>query len=118
MKQSVKNLLPLPATDFQLLLLLCKEPMHAYGIAGAAGSDGGARLEIGSLYRVLARMLKSGLIEEIPPKTAVSGNEAKRKYFRITPLGRKVASAEARRLKSALETAVDRKLIEIPWRTS
>ena len=57
------DVLPLRAQDLQVLLLLHGGPLHAYGISKAAEEqEGGVRLEIGSLYRMLNRMLSAGLI--------------------------------------------------------
>ena len=52
-----RRLLPLPSHDFQVLLSLADAPRHAYGMAKAVdGQSSGVRLEIGSLYRILARL--------------------------------------------------------------
>lgn len=98
--------LPLSAADFQLLLILLEGERHAYGIAQAAEAREDARvpLELGSLYRMLARLQDTGLIEEDPePRPSPSG--PRRKIYRITALGRAVAEAEAARLREVLAWA-------------
>src|SRR5690348_9998004 len=90
--------LPLPSHDFQLLLCLAEAPRHAYGIAKAVEGQEGVRLEIGSLYRMLARLTTDGLIEDFDPPPAAEGHEARRRYYRLTSFGRQVAKAEALRL--------------------
>jgi DNA-binding PadR family transcriptional regulator len=105
-------LLPLPSHDFQVLLSLADAPRHAYGMAKAVeGQSGGVRLEIGSLYRILARLTGDGLIEDFQPPPAAEGHEARRRYYRLTPFGRRVARAEAARLQDVVEAARRQKLL-------
>jgi len=102
------DLLPLPSHDFQVLLTLAEAPRHAYGLAKAVEEqpDGGVRLEIGSLYRILARLTTAGLIEEgTPPGRGGGGHEARRRYYQLTAFGREVATAEATRLQAVLRLA-------------
>ena len=104
--------LPLAPADFQLLLVLSERDAHAYGLSKAVeASKTGVRLEIGSLYRKLTRMETDGLIEEkdglVPPDTP----ESRRRYYGITRLGRRVAQAEAARLRAVLELAESKNLL-------
>lgn len=109
-----RDLLPLPSQDFQVLLTLAEAPRHAYGLAKAVEEqpDGGVTLEIGSLYRILARLTTQGVIEEgrsgVGPQT---GHESRRRYYRLTAFGRRVAAAEAARLQSVVRLARRHKLI-------
>ena len=65
-----RELLPLPPHDFHVLLALLEAPRHAYGLATAVDEeDSHIRLEIGSLYRVLARLITSGLVVELRLRT-------------------------------------------------
>ena len=104
-RPDVDAALPLSAADFQVLLILAEGPLHPYGISKAVGDwpDTRVRLEIGSLYRMLNRMVTAGLIEDAGegPK----GPAARRRAFRITPFGRKVAKAEAARLEKVVAAA-------------
>ena len=108
--------LPLSATDLQVLLVLADGALHAYGIAKAVEQqpESRVRLEIGSLYRMLARLLADGLIEETRDSgdtpAAPTGKEARRRYYRITSFGRDVAEAETRRLASVLQWARSKQL--------
>ena len=108
-----RELLPLPSHDFQVLLSLLAAPRHAYGLAQAVEEhpDAGVRLEIGSLYRILARLTAAGVIEDFDPPANAEGHEALRRYYRITAFGRRVAAAEAARLDSLLRTARRAKLL-------
>ena len=111
-----QRLLPMRPPDFQVLLILADGDLHAYGISKAVEKEpsGGVRLEIGSLYRMLARMLTAGLIEEPEHRRAGNGREARRRYYRITRFGRRVAEAEARRLRDVIELARKHKFLPDP----
>jgi len=108
---SPKDLLPLPPHDFQVLLALAEGPRHAYGLAQADADapNGTVRLELGSLYRVLARLTSAGLIADADAGNG-EGQDTKRRYFRLTPFGRKVAGAEAARLEAVVRLARRRRL--------
>lgn len=116
-RNDVSDFLPLPAIDLQLLLLLCEGDNHAYGLCKRAedDEDSPVRLGVGSLYRVLARMLEAGWIEELPADPGARGHAAKRKNYRITGLGRAVARAESQRLRRVLETAAEHDLVKLRW---
>ncbi|HUF76105.1 MAG TPA: helix-turn-helix transcriptional regulator, partial [Longimicrobiales bacterium] len=103
------DFLPLPPTDFQLLLILLSGPRHAYGITQAAEEEerSGVGLGIGSLYRMLARLKERGFLEEGSELESASGGP-RRKMYRITELGVAVARAEAARLRNMLELADER----------
>jgi len=112
MSMDPRELLPLPPHDFHVLLALLEGPRHAYGLTRAVDEDNGdVRLEIGSLYRILARLTDAGLIEAVAPATAAAGHESRRRYYRITPFGRKVAESEATRLTTVLRLARRRNLL-------
>lgn len=108
---SPRDFQPLPPHDFQILLALAEGPRHAYGLAQAGDDprDGTVRLELGSLYRVLARLTAAGLIAD-DERVAAEGQEAKRRYYRLTPLGRRVAEAETARLQAVVRLAKRRRL--------
>lgn len=97
---------PLKPADFHVLLALAPAPLHGYAIMKAVEreSGGDVRLEIGSLYRLLARMLASGAIEE-------AGGDERRRVYRLSRLGRRVLKAEAVRLSVLVEKFRERKLL-------
>ena len=107
---SPQDFQPLPPHDFQVLVALAAGPRHAYGLAqdSEEARDGTVRLDLGSLYRVLARLTTSGLIAD--ERGSGPGQEAKRRYYRLTPLGRRVAEAEAARLQAVVRLAKRRRL--------
>ena len=112
MAVSPADLLPLPAHDFQILLALAEGARHAYGLAQAVESPaaGGLRLELGSLYRILARLTATGVIAEDVGPAPADAREARRRYYRLTPLGRRVAQAETARLQAVVRLARRRRL--------
>jgi DNA-binding PadR family transcriptional regulator len=97
---------PLKPADFHILLALADGPRHGYGIMKEVEreSGGGVRLEIGSLYRLLGRLLDAGLIED------VDGDERRRNY-RISRLGRRVLKTEAVRLAGVVELVRSRRVL-------
>ena len=97
----VTDYLPLAPQDFQVLLLVSDQPLHGYGIVKASTDESGrATLELGSLYRIVSRLTKQGLIEDVPIDQPESKRQ--RRYYGTTDLGRRVACAEAQRLRVLL----------------
>lgn len=95
--------LPLTAQEFQLLLVVFQEPMHGYGIVKASTDEAGnSVLDLGSLYRIIGRLARKGLINEVTVDQVES--KRPRRYYRATKLGRRVARAEALRLRGLLES--------------
>jgi DNA-binding PadR family transcriptional regulator len=103
------DLLPLTPQVFQILVALAGEDQHGYAIMQdvASRSGGRARLSPGTLYGTIRRMLEQGLIIELGERDRPreSRDDERRRYYRLTPFGRKVAKAEAARLADALEQA-------------
>jgi DNA-binding PadR family transcriptional regulator len=97
----------LKPADFHILLALAAGPLHGYGIMKVVERDTGGEvtLEIGSLYRLLARLVTEGLIDDIE-----SPGE-RRRYYRITAAGRKALKSEAVRLANVVTLVRARKLL-------
>ncbi len=107
-----KSFLPLAPADLQLLLVLVERDAHAYGLSKAVeATETGVVLEIGSLYRRLTRMEAEGLIEEREGSVPPDAPESRRRYYGITPLGRRVAKAQAVRLQAVVQFAESKNLI-------
>ena len=102
-----RTLLPLTPLAFQVLLALADRPRHGYDIIREVDTrtDGLIRLRSGSLYTLLQRLLDEALIEESPDRPDPEEDDERRRYYRVTDLGRKVLAAEARRLESAVAEA-------------
>lgn len=105
-------LLPLRAIDLQILLVLLESDLHGYGLMSAVERQSGGKVTLdgGSLYRVIKRLLTSGLIAEADRDLDESASRRRRNY-RITDFGRQVARAEADRLVGVIETAQQRHLL-------
>jgi DNA-binding PadR family transcriptional regulator len=86
--------------EFHILLALAGEEQHGYAILQEVARLTAGELEIepGTLYRALHRMLKDGWVAESARRPAADVDDERRRYYRITPLGRRVATAEADRL--------------------
>lgn len=93
--------------DFHILLALAAGPLHGYGIMKDVERDTGGEvtLEIGSLYRLLARLATEGLIDD------VAGPDERRRYYRITAAGRRALKSEAARLANVVTLVRARKLL-------
>src|SRR3981081_2235213 len=96
----------LKPSDFHVLLALHEGPLHGYGIMKHVESEsrGTVRLEIGSLYRLLGRLLDAGLIEE-------GAGDERRRVYQITRSGRRALKAEAGRLVGVVALVRTRKLL-------
>jgi len=96
----------LKPADFHILLTLAQGLRHGYALMKDVEreSNGSVRLEIGSLYRMLARMLDSGLIEE-------ANDDERRRYYRISNLGLRALKDEAERLARLVQLSRERKLL-------
>ena len=101
------GLLPLPPATFHILLSLADEDRHGYAIIQdvAARTSGELKLSPGTLYRSIQRMLEQGLLIEPRDRPAPENDDERRRYYRITPYGRAVARAEARRLTQLVRFA-------------
>ncbi len=101
----VSSLLPLTPVAFEILLSLTGEERHGYAIMKAVEvrSGGVTSLHAGSLYRALARLVETGLIAELD--VLPNESDERRRYYRLTTVGRQVAAAEAHRLESQVGAA-------------
>ena len=99
--------LPLKPVAFQILLSLADGERHGYGMTQDISARTAARMSIepGNLYRSLRTMLDDGLIEDSARRPAPDLDDQRRRYYRITPLGRKVARAETARLEALVAEA-------------
>ena len=101
---------------FHVLLALAGEDLHGYAILKEVGlrTAGKVRLSTGTLYGIIKRLLSDGLIAELRARPAEREDDERRKYYRLTPLGRQVAAAEAERMEQALVQARAKKLFRKP----
>jgi DNA-binding PadR family transcriptional regulator len=101
----VGRFLPLTPVVFEVLLALAAAERHGYTIMQEVErrTDGRIVLHPGTLYRALGRLLDTGLIEELDERP--DEDDERRRYYRLTPLGRAVARAEADRLATQVTAA-------------
>jgi DNA-binding PadR family transcriptional regulator len=107
------SLLPLPPSEFRILLALLDAPVHGYGIMQEVKRRSGGQIQLGpgTLYGAVRRMLGRGLIQEADDALVPDGGDRRRKYYAITPFGRDVAKAEARRMLELLGIAGEHALL-------
>ena len=109
-KFSVDTFLPLPLPMFYMLLDLSEGDRHGYALKRAILQRTGGKLNLGSgvLYGSINKMLEQGLIEESDERPDPHLDDARRRYYRITPLGLRVAQAEAARVRELVRFAEER----------
>ena len=96
-----------------LLLALVDRDRHGLGIAEEveAFTRGRVALGPGTLYGTIKRMLADGWIEESDERPDPELDDERRRYYRLTDLGGRVARAEATRLSRLVETARSKRLV-------
>lgn len=99
----------LSSQAFHILVALAERDQHGYGIMQDISdrTQGKVRLSAGTLYGSIKRLLEEGLVVELResqrPKKSI--DDERRRYYRLTPLGRKAAMAEVKRMAELLEQA-------------
>lgn len=106
----------LSPTDFHVLLVLSNRSLYGYAIKQALAEESGGSVdpEIGSLYRVIARLVSTGLVERVAPDDPGADEVhpgRRRKYYALTPVGERALRDEATRMHRALGLARDRGLL-------
>lgn len=111
--RSVEAFLPLTTPMLHTLVALADGEKHGYAILKeiARRTDGNVRLSAGTLYALVRRATADGLIVESDERPDISLDDERRRYYRMTPLGRRVAAAEIARLESIVEMARTKKLV-------
>jgi len=103
--------LPLTPVVFEILVSLASEDRHGYSMLGDIRTRTGEHVRAGSLYRALNRLLDDGLIQELDERPDLKLDDERRRYYRLTALGRKVAEAEAARLQAQVRAARSARLL-------
>jgi DNA-binding PadR family transcriptional regulator len=108
-----RKLDPLPWAAFQILLSLADEDRHGYGIMRqvAEQTEGRLRLGPGTLYSSIRTLLDEKLIAELEPRKDAPPGEERRRYYRLTAAGRKLARTEAEKLADLLRVARSKKIL-------
>jgi DNA-binding PadR family transcriptional regulator len=112
-RNRVEAFLPLTPPLLHTLVALADGDKHGYAILKeiARRTDGAVRLSAGTLYALIRRAEADALIVETDERPDISLDDERRRYYRLTPLGRKVAAAEIERLEAIVEMARDKKLV-------
>ena len=108
--------LPLSPAVFHIVLALAEGERHGYAIMQdvAASTGGQVRMGPGTLYGTLKRMLAAGLVEESSERPDPALDDERRRYYRLTDFGAKVAEAESRRLARLVRVAQRRGMAARP----
>lgn len=112
-----RKLDPLPTAAFQILLSLAVEDLHGYGIMRQVQEQTGGRMRLGpgTLYSSIQTLLEEGLIEEVKREVDGVGEEPdarRRRRYRLSSGGRKLARSEADRLADLLRVARAHKIFK------
>ncbi len=101
------DLLPLPVSQLHILLALTTGDKHGYAIMKEieAFTGEGVRMGPGTLYGAAKQMLKAGLIEESFERPDPDMDDERRRYYRLTDLGRQTLDAEIVRMERLAQTA-------------
>jgi DNA-binding PadR family transcriptional regulator len=113
--QDPEEFLPLTPAVFNILLALADGEKHGYGIMleVEANTNGQVLMGPGTLYGSIKRMLKAGLIEESDGRADPEMDDQRRKYYRLTDLGRRTLHMEAERLASQVMIAKSKNVLGI-----
>lgn len=105
-KRDPSHLLPLPPAAFHILVSLADTDRHGYSVMQeVADRTGGAvKLQAGTLYATLKKLLADGLIRELDERPG-DDQDGRRRYYRLTPFGRDTVQAEAGRLAELVRQA-------------
>lgn len=112
-KPDLESYLPLSPAAFHVLLALADGEKHGYAIKKEVSrrTEEKVRLGPGTLYGLIKRMLNDGLLVECDERPDPSLDDERRRYYRLTGLGFKVATAEAERMEKLITTARAKKLL-------
>jgi DNA-binding PadR family transcriptional regulator len=103
---------PLTTAMFHVLLALADGDKHGYAILKEVEmrTNGEVQLGTGTLYGIIKRLLVNDMITEV--RHAAKSEDPRRRYYRLTDLGRDTAIAEARRLEKLVADARSKRLIK------
>jgi DNA-binding PadR family transcriptional regulator len=98
---------PISRTAFHVLVAIGPEERHGYGIMQEVAriTNGATRLGPGGVYTTIRRLLDDGLIEESDERPDEELDDQRRRYYRLTGLGRSVVAAEVVRLDRLVDAA-------------
>ena len=100
-----RSFVPLPPASLHVLLAIGADERHGYAIMAEVEriTDGAVRMGPGTLYGTIKRLLDGGLIEECGERADPLRGDQRRRYYRVTTLGRTVVASEVKRLESMIK---------------
>ena len=106
-KQDLQSYVPLAPAGLHVLLAIGPEERHGYAIMGEVDriTAGVVRMGPGTLYATIKRLLADGLIEECGERPDPTRSDQRRRYYRLTAIGRGVVASEVGRLQSTIQRA-------------
>jgi DNA-binding PadR family transcriptional regulator len=110
----VNEYLPLNHADFHVMLALGDDERHGYAIMLHVEelTEGAVKLGPGTLYTSIKRLLAAGMIEESGERPDPEVDDQRRRYYKLTKLGRKVLSAEVQRMERMLRHARAKRVVK------
>ena len=113
-ERAASDFLPLHQNWFHILLSLVGAEQHGYGIMQEVleRTNGAVRIWPATLYGTLQRLIADGLIEESEERPVEELDDARRRYYRLTRLGRKVLELECDRLQEMLRMMQKKRKLE------
>ena len=107
--------MPLKSNWFHILISLADGEQHGYGIMQEVleRSGGKVRLWPATLYGSLKRLIQHGLIVESGERPAPEFDDARRRYYKLTPLGQKVLDLESQRLRDLVRVLETKRGLEV-----
>lgn len=112
-ERNAHALLPLTTATYHVLLALADGDQHGYSVMREVATSSGnqVRLGPGTLYAAINRLRAEGLVEESDERPDPRIDDQRRRYYRLTDFGRRVARAESVRLAQLVDVARDKKLL-------
>ena len=109
-----EDLIPLTPRVFHILLALVDEEQHGYRIMKEVETRSGGKVRIGpgTLYEAIQRLVKNQLIEESSDRPDAELDDKRRRYYKLTQLGRGVLAAESERLAALVGFARSKDLVK------
>jgi DNA-binding PadR family transcriptional regulator len=109
----------LTTAGFQVLLALASGHSHGYAVMGFVNqlTDGQVRLGPGTLYRTLARLVADDLVNQSEVNDPSAPHDARRRYYRLTPLGEQAVREEAELMARLVDAAQNAGLLDANRRT-
>ena len=113
-KPSPESFLPLKTNWFHILLSLAAAEQHGYGIMQEVSERSGGKIRLwpATLYGTIKRLIEAELIEESDERPAPELDDARRRYYKLTRLGKRVLDAETERLEELVRIVQVRRGLE------